>query len=320
MLDGTWFTVRDACSIVYVDALTTLLRGVHAQRADLCRSFASPPWSLAFTATAPLTLVTAVRGDTWLLVEDGTSVLLRPGDFGVIRGPMRFVLADDPSTPPQIDLDGPDCEQWLVDTRTYGFGADQDALVITGSYAVERGVSDRLLNALPRAFVVPCGDEHCPTLDVLATEIPKDQAGQDVILDRLLDLLLVYVLREWFDRPDSNTPAWYRALGDETVGPALRAMHDEPERAWTVAELAARAGVSRAALARRFTTLVGVPPLTYLTEWRMDVAADLLTQPDATVSSVARAVGYADGFAFSTAFKRVRGVRPSDHRVVALRA
>ena len=321
MSGKTWLTVPDACSIVYVanvDVLTDLLRGVRAHRADMCRSFASPPWSLAFAVTAPFTLVTAVRGATWLLVEDGTRVLMGPGSLALIRGPLRFVLADDPATPPQIHVGEPDCERWRLGTRTYGLESEGETLVITGGYSVEGGAAVRLLNSLPAAIVVPCDEGHCPTLDVLASEVAKDQAGQDIVLERLLELLLVYALREWFDRPQADTPAWYRALGDEVVGPALRAMHDEPERAWTVADLAARAGVSRAALARRFTALVGMPPLTYLTQWRMDVAADLLREPDATVGSVARAVGYADGFAFSTAFKRVRGVRPSDHRVVAV--
>ncbi|MFD1146365.1 AraC family transcriptional regulator [Saccharothrix hoggarensis] len=303
-----------------MDALTDLLRGVHAQHALVCRSFASPPWSLGFSVTAPLTLITTVRGTAWLLTEDGARLLMRPGDIGLVRGPHRFVLADDPSTPPQIQVGEPDCERWRLGTRTYGFDASGDTVVITGAYEVEGSVSDRLLNALPAAFVVPCADGPCPALDLLSEEVAKDRPGQDIVLDRLVDLLLVFALREWFDRPEANTPAWYRALGDEIVGPALRAIHDEPRHAWTVAELAARAGVSRAALARRFTALVGVPPLTYLTEWRMDLAADLLAKPDATIGSVARAVGYADPFAFSTAFKRVRGVRPSDHRVVALRA
>ncbi|WP_367130650.1 AraC family transcriptional regulator [Saccharothrix sp. HUAS TT1] len=302
-----------------MDALTDLLRGVHAQRADVCRSFASPPWSVTYSGTAPFTLVTAVRGDAWLVVEDGPNVLVRPGDVGLVRR-SSFVLADNPATPPRITLSEPDCEQWRVGTRTYGFDTEGETVVITAGYDVEGSAAHRLLDALPTALVVPCEDEECPTLTLLASEVAKDQPGQELILERLLDLLLTYVLREWFDRPGANTPGWYRALGDDVVGPALRAIHDEPQRAWTVAELAARAGVSRAALARRFTSLVGVPPLTYLTEWRMDVAATLLTQPDATVDSVARAVGYGDGFAFSTAFKRVRGVRPSDHRVVALRA
>jgi AraC-like DNA-binding protein len=95
-------------------------------------------------------------------------------------------------------------------------------------------------------------------------------------------------------------------------------MHNNPDHPWTVASLATEIGVSRAALARRFTDLVGEPPMAYLTGWRLTLAADLLREPDATVAAVARQVGYASPFALSTAFKRVRGVSPRQHRVSAL--
>jgi len=99
------------------------------------------------------------------------------------------------------------------------------------------------------------------------------------------------------------------------AGPALRLLHDEPAAPWTVAALAARAGVSRSTLAKRFAELVGEPPLTYLTGRRMALAADLLAErTTATVSAIARHVGYADAFGFSAAFKRVRGVTPSEYR------
>ncbi|MFD0551063.1 helix-turn-helix transcriptional regulator [Streptomyces rectiviolaceus] len=91
-------------------------------------------------------------------------------------------------------------------------------------------------------------------------------------------------------------------------------MHDEPSRPWTVASLAARAQVSRAAFARNFAELVGRPPMAYLTEWRMTLAAELLAEPGATVASVAGQVGYADGFSFSDAFKRIRGIAPTGYR------
>ena len=94
------------------------------------------------------------------------------------------------------------------------------------------------------------------------------------------------------------------------VGRALRLIHDDPARPWTVADLAAEAGASRAALARRFTELVGEPPMTFLTDWRLSLAADLLLEPDATIGSVAHQVGYSTPFALSTAFKRVRGISP----------
>jgi AraC-like DNA-binding protein len=91
-------------------------------------------------------------------------------------------------------------------------------------------------------------------------------------------------------------------------------LHNNPAEPWTVAGLAAEIGISRAALARRFTDLVGEPPMSYLTGWRLDLAADLLREPDATVGAVARQVGYGSPFALSAAFKRVRGVSPREHR------
>lgn len=156
-----------------------------------------------------------------------------------------------------------------------------------------------------------------PLLPLLAEEIGRNEPGQQAVLDRLLDLLLIAVLRTWFARAEAETPAWYRAQGDPVVGPALRLIHNNPAYPWTVAELARRTGASRAAFARRFTELVGEPPMTYVTGWRLALAADLLRDPDATVGSVARQVGYGTPFAFSAAFKRVRGVSPQEHRLVS---
>jgi AraC-like DNA-binding protein len=94
-------------------------------------------------------------------------------------------------------------------------------------------------------------------------------------------------------------------------------LYNNPSHPWTVAALAADAGASRAALARRFTELVGEPPMTFLTGWRLDLAADLLREPDATIGSVARQVGYGSPFALSTAFKRVHGISPREYRTAA---
>jgi AraC-like DNA-binding protein len=123
--------------------------------------------------------------------------------------------------------------------------------------------------------------------------------------------VLVLALRAWCARPESTLPAWYKALTDPAIGDALRLLHEDPAHRWTVAALAAEVGMSRAAFAARFTTMVGEPPLTYLTAWRMTLAADLLRDTEATVAAVAREVGYEDAFAFSVAFKRARDVSPS---------
>ncbi len=145
-------------------------------------------------------------------------------------------------------------------------------------------------------------------------EVSRDDPGQQAVLDRLLDLLLLSTLREWFTRPEADPPGWYRALGDPVAGRALRLIHDRPARPWTVAALAEEAGVSRATLARRFGDLVGQPPMAYLTGWRLALAADLLVRTDATVESIARQVGYKSAFGLSVAFHRVYGTRPSRHR------
>ncbi|MDT7789745.1 MAG: hypothetical protein QOF58_8164 [Pseudonocardiales bacterium] len=180
------------------------------------------------------------------------------------------------------------------------------ASAISGTYDVTGAVARRLAAVLPDAVVAP-GVDGCAEFyrDV-------DTSGPSVVADRLLDWLMVCALREWFDREHGT--GWLAALGDEVVGPVLRAMHAQPDKAWTLALLAKEAGVARTTLAGRFAKLVGVPPLTYLTEWRMAVAADLLAESDATVGAVARQVGYADAFGFSAAFKRVQGVSPSECR------
>jgi AraC-like DNA-binding protein len=111
---------------------------------------------------------------------------------------------------------------------------------------------------------------------------------------------------------------WYRAQSHPVVGRARRLLHNDPAQSWTVASLPARTGVSRAALARSFTELVGEPPMSDLTEWRLSLAADLLREPGTTtVSEVAHRVGYGSSFALSTAFKRIRGVSLREHRLAA---
>lgn len=188
--------------------------------------------------------------------------------------------------------------------------------MVTGTYVDHSAVSSRLLGALPPVTVVRAGASTGPAAAWLAHEANDEAPGQDAVLDRLLDLLLVTALRAWFDQPETTAPGWYTAAADPVVGRALRLMQDRPEHPWTVAALAAATATSRATLARRFTTLVGQPPMTYLTTWRIDLAADLLLERGATVTAVARRVGYSSPYALSAAFTRELGMSPTRHRAV----
>lgn len=307
-----------------MDALADLLDGVRARSAAFCQAILEPPWSLRIADGAALALATTLRGHAWIVPDDGAPVLMRTGDVSIVKGPHPYTVGDHPDTPPEITvhagnrlttMDGVDITDELrLGPRTSGRTPDGSAIVASGTYQVSGDVSGRLLNALPDVVLVPEADVRGPVMDMLAQEVNRDGPGQQVILDRLLDLALIAALRAWFARPEAEAPGWYRAQGDPVVGQALRLMHDDPAHAWTVAALATRTGSSRAAFARRFAALVGEPPMTYLTGWRIALAADLLRGTDQTIESIARRVGYANAFALSVAFKRVRGVSPRRHR------
>ncbi|TDD72341.1 AraC family transcriptional regulator [Jiangella aurantiaca] len=304
-----------------MDALSELLDGVRARGALIGRTVLAPRWSVRFATGAELTLLAVIDGTAWLLPPDGDPVRVGAGDVAVVRGPEPFTVAVDPAARPEDAIKLADYCAWSVRAgaagRTCDPGADGDTVLLTGTYDGAAGISERLLDALPRILVIAEADCPCPMLDVVADEIAADRPGQQVVLDRLLDLMLVSTLRGWFDRPQARAPHWYGRLGDSPVSRALRLLHDDPGRAWTVGSLAAAARVSRALLAREFTAQVGEPPMSYLTGWRLSMAADLLRETDATIESIARRVGYGSAFALSAAFKRRRGLTPSQHRTVS---
>jgi len=199
--------------------------------------------------------------------------------------------------------------------RTWGNDPNGRVVMVIGTYQLDGEVSGRLLRALPTTLVLGRDVYDSPLVSLLAEEIVKDAPGQEVVLDRLLDLLLIAVLRAWFTREETDAPRWLRAQSDAVVGYALRLMHNNPAHPWTVAELARETGMSRAAFARRFNDLVGEPPVSFLTGWRLALAADLLREPDATIAAVAQQVGYGSAFALSAAFKRAHGMSPRDYRI-----
>jgi AraC-like DNA-binding protein len=307
-----------------MDAVAGLLDGPRARGAFVLRSSMDPPWALRIQDEAPLTLVALVRGAAWVLPDDDAPLPLGAGDVALVRGPGHYGVADDPATAPQAVIhpgqrcttpQGRELEGMTAQgVRTWGNSPDGAAVMLTGTYPLDGAVGRRLLRALPPLLALRADEWDCPIIPLMADEVVKDDPGQEAVLDRLLDLLVIAVLRAWFARPDGGAPGWYRALGDPVVGQALKLMHHQPAEPWSVATLAAAAGVSRATLARRFTDLVGEPPMAFLTGWRLALAADLLLEPGATIASVARQVGYGGPFALSAAFTRVRGVSPAEHR------
>lgn len=306
-----------------VDVLSDLLHRARAGDALVRQLIQRPPWSMTFTDPTPLTVLATLGGHASLRLDGRGPVRLGAGDIALISATGRCTIADSPSTPPQVVIR--DGRKHLVGSgaevaapsrapRTYGDGLPGATTMLRGAYYLRGGVGERLLGMLPPLAVVPAGPRTRAALDLLTTETACDEPGQDAVLGRLLDLVLVMALRAWCAGPEGAPPAWYRALTEPAVGEALSLLHTDPARRWTVADLAAATGLSRAAFTARFTRSVGEPPLTYLTGWRMTLAADLLRDTDDTIATIARAVGYQDGFAFSVAFKRARRVSPSEWR------
>ncbi|WP_243793955.1 AraC family transcriptional regulator [Saccharopolyspora gloriosae] len=309
-----------------MDAFSDLIRGVRAHGSLFGSTTLTPPWALSFVDGAPLTLCTALTGSGWIVPDGRPPEPLRSGDTIIVRGPTAFTFVNEVGTAAEPIECGEDCatpEQGGTRHRLgwndpgEDTGAESTTLIV-GAYPVRGELSRRLLDALPVVLRVDAGGTADPVLEHLAAEVAVDAPGQQVVLDRLLDWMLVCTLREWFDRPGGEPPAWWAAQRDPVVGDALRLLHAEPAAPWTVGALADRTGVSRSTLAKRFADLVGEPPLTYLTRLRMTLAADLLAEKEAvTIADVARTVGYSDPFGFSAAFKRIRGTNPSEFRRAA---
>ena len=305
-----------------MSALDGLLSGPRAQGAFTLRLAMTAPWSLSVEDEAPLTLMAVLEGRPWVIADE--PIRLRPGDLVVAKGPEPYLVTDDPASPVSIvvrpdqscqSLDGRSLiDEMMLGVRTWGNDRDGETQMLVGAYNLETAVSRRLLRAIPRTLHLRADEWDGTLVDVLATEVSRDRPGQEVILDRLLDLLLISAVRTWFDIHNDEAPGWYLAESDEAIGRTVRLIHDEPAQPWTVESLAREAGMSRAAFARRFNQVAGEPPMTYLTNWRLTLAADRLRDPSATVASVADEVGYASPFALSAAFKRVRGLSPRAHR------
>jgi AraC-like DNA-binding protein len=303
-----------------MDLLDSLLDGPRSRRAFVLRSQFDPPFSLRIEDEAPVTVVGVVQGQAQLLHDSQEITTLAAGDVAIVRAPHHYAITDSPSSPLQARIrPGQVCESadgspvTMLSTlgiRTWGNTLDPQTVLITGTYETVGEVSRILLESLPGMIVVPKNENSAPLVALFADQARRDAPGQTVVLNRLLDLLLITSLRVWFESVGEHEQGWLAAQTDTVVAEALRLMHDEPERSWTLPQLAGTIGVSRANLAKRFTHRMGAAPMSYLTSLRMALAADLLLESGATVQRVAGRVGYSGAFAFSNAFKRHHQMSP----------
>ncbi len=263
------------------------------------------PWAQEFAEVpGAMGFQVILRGSPWLLPPgaaapvrlDAGDVVFRPhGRAHALAGTPDAVPApctDEPGPPPR----------------------GREVITLCGAYEIDPAQVHPLVHDLPELIRLTPTDELRAAVGLLTAELERPRLGTDAVVPALLEMLLLYLLRRWYAEQPAAPTGWAAALRDPVTAVALHAMHNDPARPWTVASLAAHAGLSRAPFARRFSTLVGRPPLSYLTWWRMTVAARLLRDSDATVATVAHRVGYTSEFAFATAFRRRHGSAPGRYR------
>jgi AraC-like DNA-binding protein len=296
-----------------MDVLTDLLQRSRARGAAFSHSTVRGDWGVRFESGPRLSVHALVAGEAHLWADDaGSALRLTPGDIVLVRESLQHQMAHAPGAGciPFHEL-----PKDATGRRRELPGDGAATVFFCGAYDFEGDLVRPLLDSLPPTlrFQPAPGNTLRMTMDLLGREMLRDEPGQQALLDRLLDVALVQVLREHLTNA-SQAPSWFRASADEHVGAALRALHADPGRAWTVADLASEAMLSRSAFARRFTRLLGMGPLAYLTEWRMALAREKLRHGDDRLAKIANSLGYGSEFAFAAAFKRIRGQAPGRYR------
>ena len=300
-----------------VDVLSDAVAAVRTGRPHSTRHELYAPWGMRFPSGQGAGFHIVLRGSCWLIPAKGRPLALHAGDVALVRGDSTHGLADDPSSAlAEVELSNRDRPYRQV--RHDGSGPE--TVVLCGAYLLDQARAHPLLSEVPPVLHLPAHLQQHSSLraavQLLGSELDHPQAGMGAIVPALLDTLLLYILRGWFERRsnDEDASGWAAALSDPAIASALSAIHHDLTHPWTVEELGVRAGLSRAAFARRFTAMIGQPPLAYLTWWRMTTAARLLRQSDAPLRVVARQAGYSSEIAFSAAFKREYGVAPGQYR------
>ncbi|HYP97626.1 MAG TPA: AraC family transcriptional regulator [Polyangiaceae bacterium] len=281
-----------------------------------------PPWGLEIDPRAEAHVHVVLRGGCWLrLAGERRHIQLGAGDVVLLRGGVGHSICDDPKTKPaphqEVLKAMPGRLAPLPKSR-----AHETTLVLCAKYLFQEPEAHPFTALLPTFIHLPAKDtaqnmQLQLLLQLLNQEAKDAGTGTELVVPRLVDSLLVFVVRTWLLGQPLSAGGWFGAMRDPQVSKALGLMHGQPEVAWSLEELARQVGQSRATFARRFLELVGETPLAYLTRWRMCLATKLLSATPLSLEEIAPRVGYQTAAAFSRAFRRSLGTAPGHFRTQA---
>lgn len=308
-----------------MDPLSDVLRAVRLTGAYFYLVEAAEPWSVATAAArelAPRILPESehlvayhilYEGECWAGVRGGMQVRMRQGDVIVFPQGDAHLLSSEPRS--DVDALLRELPARYPSTVYLGQGRTK-AKFVCGFLGCDARPFNPLIAALPRVLHVPrVGEGWLGAFPEHALrESQAGRAGRDTMLTRMSELMFIDVVRQHIETMDAEQIGWLAALRDPVVGAALARLHECPAHPWSLAELAHDVATSRSVLAERFAHLVGIPPMQYLSQWRLQLAAELLASGSAKVSAVGMQVGYDSDAAFSRAFKRSTGLSPAEWR------
>lgn len=315
-----------------IDTLSDVLRAVRLSGAVFFAVDASSPW-VADTppsqAVAPFVMPGAehvieyhviTSGTCWAGLANEPAIQLQAGDVIVFPQGDAHILSSAPGMRGTPDLEAFRAleQARLPLSLSINGGGPERTQMICGFLACDARPFNPLLSTLPRVLHLRAAADTSTVLrrlvELAVTESATARAGSDCALSRLSELLFVEVVRRYVEELPAEQVGWFAALRDEHVGRALQRLHERPTHAWSLEELAKQAGLSRSTLAERFMHFVGVPPIQYLAQWRIQLAASLLRSSKAGLAEIADRVGYGSEAALSRAFKRQVGVAPAAYR------
>ena len=291
------------------DTISELLRSLRVRSQVFCLANMRAPWGFGVPAREVASFHIVLDGGGILEVGGEQAVAIGRGDLVVLPHGDAHVVRDQPGSPvTSIAALEPDTEtSWEVRSGTNGPATE----LMCGTFRLEN--AQLLLNALPAVIRIPAhGGRPVEWLEasvrLLRGEMPVCAPGAEEIVTRVTDVLVAQAIRvHLLDQPIA-------VLGDPQIGAAVRLIHADPVRPWTVTELATAVALSRSAFSSRFRTLTGESPMRYVARFRLARAAELLRSGDAPLAAVARASGYGSEASFSRAFQRWFGTTPGHYR------
>ena len=311
-----------------MDALSEVLRVCRLRGATVLNGDFSAPWRIAVGPTptllrsflpdaeTPAVFHLVLSGDCMIQLPGGEPLRLRAGDAVLlIQGTVHRMLSD--ADAPEVTLASlaqPPIAGELIPVRHGGRGTR--ARVVTCLASMDKPLCDPLVEALPSLVLANLRDSPAvramdEALGFSLSESNAPRAGGLAMLSRLAELLFIEIVRRRVESSNPEATGWIAGLNDRYIGRALALLHGRPGDDWTVDKLARQVGMSRSALAERFVQVLGEPPITYLSRWRLRLAAQKLAGTRRTVESIAADAGYESSGAFSHAFKRTFGMPPS---------